>query len=122
MSGASAAHAHGLGHGSPFRAADDPGAGGLLFHPYLAGERAPLWDSASRGAFARMNGQTAGPQMARAVLEGVDLRPQLESLFDFLDEDLEDIVVDIGRRIGHLQCGGPTRRRLAGRRWRLTRW
>jgi len=42
-----------------------------LFLPHMQGERAPLWDSASRGAFARMNGQTAGPQMARAVLEGV---------------------------------------------------
>jgi xylulokinase len=42
-----------------------------LFLPHMQGERAPLWDSQSRGVFARMNGQTAGPQMARAVLEGV---------------------------------------------------
>jgi len=42
-----------------------------LFLPHMQGERAPLWDAASRGAFARMNGQTAGPHMARAVLEGV---------------------------------------------------
>src|SRR5699024_8770953 len=29
----------------------EPGANGLLFHPYLAGERAPLWNASSRGTF-----------------------------------------------------------------------
>src|SRR5690606_23044595 len=29
----------------------NPGADGLLFHPYLTGERAPLWDSNARGSF-----------------------------------------------------------------------
>ncbi|GAA3317239.1 hypothetical protein GCM10020331_015380 [Ectobacillus funiculus] len=28
-----------------------PGADGLLFHPYLAGERAPLWNANARGSF-----------------------------------------------------------------------
>ena len=28
-----------------------PGAGGVLFLPYLAGERSPLWDPSARGAF-----------------------------------------------------------------------
>lgn len=28
-----------------------PGADGLLFHPYLSGERAPLWDANARGSF-----------------------------------------------------------------------
>jgi xylulokinase len=48
-----------------------------LFLPHMQGERAPLWDASSRGAFARMNGQTAGPQMARAVLEGVGYAARL---------------------------------------------
>ncbi len=28
-----------------------PGSDGLLFHPYLAGERAPLWNANARGSF-----------------------------------------------------------------------
>ena len=28
-----------------------PGADGLIFHPYLAGERAPLWNANARGSF-----------------------------------------------------------------------
>jgi len=55
-----------------------------LFLPHMQGERAPLWDSTSRGAFARMNGQTAGPQMARAVLEGVGYAVRLA--FDALQD------------------------------------
>ncbi|MEC2628091.1 FGGY family carbohydrate kinase, partial [Bacillus cereus] len=29
----------------------NPGSDGLLFHPYLAGERAPLWNANARGSF-----------------------------------------------------------------------
>ena len=32
-----------------------PGARGLLFHPYLAGERAPLWNADARGSFIGLN-------------------------------------------------------------------
>lgn len=49
----------------------DPGTAVPLFLPHLQGERAPLWDAASRGVFARMDGRAGGPEMARAVLEGV---------------------------------------------------
>ena len=28
----------------------NPGSDGLLFHPYLAGERAPLWNANARGS------------------------------------------------------------------------
>lgn len=42
-----------------------------LFLPHLQGERAPIWDSASRGVFARIDGRAGAPEMARAVMEGV---------------------------------------------------
>ncbi|HVY50863.1 MAG TPA: FGGY family carbohydrate kinase [Devosia sp.] len=42
-----------------------------LFLPHLQGERAPLWDSSSRGAFARLDPRAGAPEMARAVMEGV---------------------------------------------------
>lgn len=47
------------------------GAGGVLFHPYLAGERAPLWDARARASFAGVGAEHDGRHFARAVLEGV---------------------------------------------------
>lgn len=48
-----------------------PGAGGLLFLPYLAGERAPLLDPATSGAFVGLRLDHGRPHLARSVLEGV---------------------------------------------------
>lgn len=49
----------------------EPTAPPLLFLPALAGERAPTWQPAARGAFIGL-ARTHGPaEMARAVLEGV---------------------------------------------------
>jgi xylulokinase len=42
-----------------------------LFLPHLQGERAPLWDSASRGVFARLDPRAGPAEMARSVMEGV---------------------------------------------------
>jgi xylulokinase len=44
---------------------------GIIFLPYLEGERAPLWDPAARAAFVGMSSATTKPDLARAVLEGV---------------------------------------------------
>ncbi len=49
----------------------NPGADGLLFHPYLAGERAPLWNSDARGSFFGLAMHHKKEHMIRAVLEGV---------------------------------------------------
>lgn len=48
-----------------------PGAEGLLFHPYLAGERAPLWNANARGSFFGLGLHHKREHMIRAVLEGV---------------------------------------------------
>ena len=46
-----------------------PGAGGLVFLPYLVGERSPLWDADARACFVGLDaGHTRG-HLARAVLE-----------------------------------------------------
>ncbi len=47
------------------------GAGGLLFLPYLMGERCPWWDTRVRGAFVGLSMSHGRPEMMRAVLEGV---------------------------------------------------
>lgn len=52
-------------------AAAPPGAGGLLFLPYLSGERAPLLDAEASGAFVGLRLDHGRPHLARAVLEGV---------------------------------------------------
>lgn len=58
-----------------------PGAGGLIFLPYLMGERAPHWNPRARGAFVGLNMTHTRAHMARAVLEGVafNLRMILEA-------------------------------------------
>lgn len=48
-----------------------PGSDGLIFHPYLAGERAPLWNSNARGSFFGLGMHHKKEHMIRAVLEGV---------------------------------------------------
>ncbi len=55
----------------PLAAASPPGANGLLFLPYLDGERAPIWDASARGAFIGLTGGHTRADLARAVLEGV---------------------------------------------------
>jgi gluconokinase len=47
------------------------GAGGLLFHPYLAGERAPLWNADARASFIGLNFSHGPAHLVRAVMEGV---------------------------------------------------
>ena len=49
----------------------EPGAGGLVFLPYLAGERTPHHDAAARGAFVGLTLRTGQAELARAVLEGI---------------------------------------------------
>ncbi|TMD13021.1 MAG: xylulokinase [Chloroflexi bacterium] len=48
-----------------------PGAGGLVFLPYLSGERTPVLDPAARGAFVGLNMTHTLAHLTRAVMEGV---------------------------------------------------
>lgn len=50
-----------------------PGADGLLFVPYLFGERSPLWRENLRGAFVGLSPLHGLPHLARAVLEGISM-------------------------------------------------
>jgi xylulokinase len=53
------------------------GADGLVFLPYLMGERSPYWNPLARGAFVGLTMTHGRPEMARAVLEGVALNLRL---------------------------------------------
>ena len=48
-----------------------PGARGLLFLPYLLGERSPRWNPFARGAFVGLSINHKHADMLRAVLEGI---------------------------------------------------
>ena len=53
-------------------AAEAPaGADGVLFHPYLLGERAPHWRADLTASFTGMTRATTQSHLARAVFEGV---------------------------------------------------
>jgi len=58
----------------------EPGAEGLLFLPYLTGERCPYPDPNARGAFVGLTLRHSKRHLVRAVLEGVSfgLRDSLE--------------------------------------------
>jgi xylulokinase len=48
-----------------------PGAAGLIFHPYLQGERAPYWDSGLRADFLGLTISHTRAHFARALYEGI---------------------------------------------------
>jgi xylulokinase len=81
----------------------EPGAEGLLFQPYLAGERTPHADPDARGAFVGLQLRHDRGALARAVLEGVayGLRDSLELLREL------GVEAEVGR-----VSGGGARSRL----------
>jgi xylulokinase len=61
--------------------ASPPGARGLLFLPYLLGERSPRWNPKARGAYLGLTMQHRREDLIRATLEGItfNLRVILEA-------------------------------------------
>ncbi len=53
------------------------GANGVLYLPYLMGERSPWWNTKARGAFIGLRGYHEKSDMLRAVLEGVAMNMKL---------------------------------------------
>ena len=47
------------------------GANGVVFHPYLQGERCPYWDANLRASFAGVSISSTRGDFARALMEGV---------------------------------------------------
>lgn len=59
----------------------EPGSGGLVFLPYMSGERSPIWDPKAKGVYYGLDfGKTKG-HLIRAAMEGVAyaLRHNLEA-------------------------------------------
>lgn len=60
------------------------GSEGLIFHPYLMGERSPLWNADARGSYFGLNADHNKAHLVRAALEGIvyNLFLVLEALED----------------------------------------
>ncbi|WP_342513562.1 xylulokinase [Sporosarcina sp. FSL K6-1522] len=69
------------------------GSNGLLFLPYLLGERAPRWDSYSKGTYVGITSETTRSEMLRSVLEGVTFN--LAIILEVLQKhiDIEEMVI-----------------------------
>jgi xylulokinase len=61
-----------------------PGSGGLLFLPYLRGERAPLWNPDIRGAIVGLDLSHGRGHISRALLESIAFA--LREVIDILDQ------------------------------------
>ncbi|MFC4619481.1 gluconokinase [Camelliibacillus cellulosilyticus] len=48
-----------------------PGSEGLLFFPYLTGERAPLWNAEAKGSYVGLRLQHGREQIIRSTFEGI---------------------------------------------------
>jgi xylulokinase len=81
-------------------AATRPGADGLVFLPYLAGERSPLWDPQARGVFAGLTLGHGRGHLARAIIEASALAIR----------HVSSPMLDAGVRVTAMRaCGGPAR-------------
>jgi xylulokinase len=77
-------------------AAVEPGSNGLIFLPYLAGERSPHFDPDARGAFIGLGTEHETGHLLRAVLEGISM-----ALRDTIDMHRDDgLVIDSLHLIG----------------------
>lgn len=47
------------------------GSSGIVFHPYLLGERAPLWESKASGSFVGLRREHTEKEMVHSVIEGI---------------------------------------------------
>ena len=73
-----------------------PGANGLLFLPYLLGERSPHWNPHARAAFVGLAMPNGRAELSRAVLEGVAFN--LRHILDILRG--QGVAVEAMRLIG----------------------
>ena len=84
-------------------AATPPGADGLVFLPYLAGERSPIWDPEARGVLAGLTLGHGRGHIARAIVEASALAIRHVSA-PMLTAGVQVTAMRV--------CGGPARSRF----------
>ncbi|HVC40644.1 MAG TPA: FGGY-family carbohydrate kinase [Candidatus Saccharimonadales bacterium] len=82
------------------------GSGGVLFTPWLNGERSPVDDRTLRAAFLNISMTTERSHLARAVLEGVALNARwlLDSVERFVKRPMPTLRILGGGAISDLWC------------------
>jgi len=82
------------------------GAGGVIFTPWLKGERTPVEDRTLRGAFLNVSLTTDRPRIIRAVLEGVafNARWLLDAVEGFVRRPLPALRILGGGASSDLWC------------------
>lgn len=82
------------------------GCGGVLFTPWINGERMPLDDSRVRGGFAGISLDTTRAELARAVLEGVALNTRwvIDHVESFLGRKIEALPAVGGGAASRIWC------------------
>ena len=72
------------------------GAGGLVFLPYLAGERAPLWNPSISGLWRGLSLSCGKKEFASSILEGICLAVK----------DVISVMEETGEKVNHLRVTG----------------
>jgi xylulokinase len=87
-------------------ATSPPGAGGVVFTPWLDGERAPITDRHARAGFHRVSLATTQADLVRAVMEGVacNARWLFETTEKFVGRRLDPIRLMGGGASSDLWC------------------
>ena len=85
-------------------AASVPGAGGLLFLPYLMGERAPRWNPNAKGAFIGLKLSNTRGDILRSVIEGIGMN--LDIILNTLRHDIpiREMGIIGGMAKGNIVC------------------
>jgi len=83
-----------------------PGSGGVLFTPWLAGERSPVDDRNARAGFHNLSLASGLPAMTRAVLEGVAYNNRWlhEAVERFTGRRLDPVRIFGGGALSDLWC------------------
>jgi xylulokinase len=83
-----------------------PGSGGILFTPWIAGERSPVDDRHARGGWHNLSVETSNADLVRSVLEGVayNARWLNEAVEGFAKRRLDPIRIFGGGAIPDLWC------------------
>jgi xylulokinase len=69
------------------------GANGLVFLPYLMGERSPIWDPQARGVWLGLSSSHHQAHLYRAILEGIGFAfKQIANIIHTSDGELEHVV------------------------------
>lgn len=72
------------------------GAGGVIFLPYLLGERAPIWNYSARGVFFGLERMHTRKEMTRAVFESTG----------FIDLDMIAAIEETGMKVNTIRLSG----------------